>query len=190
MGTAQATQSLSHYLVLNFLIDIDINTSIDRYRHLPCSGSLVQSWELQNLLLEVWHYSNKYPKMWEWLWNWIMSRNLKNLGEHDIKTFNWLEYTLNRSMDLEDTASDGSEESERNVMRNFRKWVLIVHWQITLKLFAAVVWKIVFVTGGFGHWANISKQSVKRVAWFTLDAYNKMKVEKEKLRQESIYIKA
>lgn len=78
-------------------------------------------------------------------------QRFKEFLEHDINTFNCLVYTISRSMDLEDTTSDGSEKIERNVMRNFRKWVLIMHWQITVKLFAVVVWKTEFVTDGFGH---------------------------------------
>lgn len=59
-----------------------------------------------------------------------------------------------------------------------------MHWQITVKLFPAVAWKTEIVIDEFGRLANIYKQSVKRVAWFILDTHSKIKVEKNKLRQE------
>lgn len=63
-------------------------------------------------------------------------------------------------MDLEDIISDGSEDSERNIIGNWKKSVLVMYWQITLKMLPEVMWKTEFVTDGFGHLANTSKQSV------------------------------
>lgn len=48
--------------------------------------------------------------MWKRLWNWAMGRDWKNFEEHDRKSLDCLQ-TVNRNMDVNDSASEDSEGS-------------------------------------------------------------------------------
>ena len=57
--------------------------------------------------------------MWEWLWNWEMSRRQKNFEKKE--SLNCLGQTVKRNLDIKNVASEDSKGSEEHVTGNWRK---------------------------------------------------------------------
>ena len=57
--------------------------------------------------------------MWEWLWNWAMSRCQKNIEKKE--SLNCLGQTVKRNLDIKNVASEDSKGSEEHVTGNWRK---------------------------------------------------------------------
>lgn len=53
---------------------------------------------------------NKYLKLYKWLWNSSVGRDLKNFEKHYGKSFDYLEQTVSRNVDVSHSASKDSEE--------------------------------------------------------------------------------
>lgn len=64
------------------------------------------------LYLEVECSYNTFLKIWKWLRNLAMGRSWNNFEEHHRKGIHWLEHTVSRTMNVKDSASEGSEGNE------------------------------------------------------------------------------
>ena len=49
-------------------------------------------------------------KVWEWLWNWAIVKDWKDLQENNKESLNCLDQSVSRNLNIEDTASEGSKE--------------------------------------------------------------------------------
>lgn len=61
---------------------------------------------------------NKYLNVSGWFWKLVVSKGWKGFAECVRKSLNCLEQTVNRNLEFEEAAPEGSKGNEENIIRN------------------------------------------------------------------------